>query len=577
MEQALALDILKSGACAFLTGQAGTGKSYTLGLYIKYLKKKRIRYAVTASTGIAASHLDGSTIHSWSGMGVSESLTHEKLDSIKRKKPYLADTGVLFIDEISMLHAKQLSMVDEILRYCRENDEPFGGMQVIVCGDFFQLPPVERNVDSGNAKFCFMSPVWVNAKFKPLYLTKQYRQNGDALTDILNEIRSDCVSPDSKKILKETKTNQFEVENLTRLYTHNIDVDRINKKSLKAIDGKSFIHEWEKSGNAALCDMIANQNRLVDRFEYKIGALVMFSKNHPEQLYSNGSCGVIVDVVIDGGMSLPVVKLTSTKENIVVEPDSWKFTDANGDELASITTLPLRLAWAITVHKSQGMTLDAAEMDLSEAFETGMGYVALSRLRSLDGMRLLGLNETVFSIAPIVRKADARFLELSNELEEQFKDADFKDLHKQFYKHVFEQGCCYEARSTSSYTKKRPPVGVVAEKNAQKNKSEIVAGVNLEKLAKDKNLSLTTVVKHVALLAEKGEVDLAPFKPKENVLNAVSFAVKAYLESGKATPFFKNNPLFVKTYVNALSSETLTDLEIYSASLFLDAVGEIKA
>ncbi|MGA9271431.1 MAG: AAA family ATPase, partial [Lutimonas sp.] len=197
MNQEQALAILKSGRNTFLTGSAGTGKTYVLNQYINYLKARRIPVSITASTGIAATHLEGTTIHAWSGIGIKNSLSPRQLRDLKTKKylkKHMEKTKVLIIDEISMLHARQLDLVNQVIRSFRENEEPFGGLQLVLCGDFFQLPPIGDSSESSRDKFSFMSASWLDAKLTICYLTEQFRQSDNEFSDILNEIRSGSVS-----------------------------------------------------------------------------------------------------------------------------------------------------------------------------------------------------------------------------------------------------------------------------------------------------------------------------------------------------------------------------------------------
>lgn len=179
MQQSTALDILKSGENVFLTGSAGTGKTYVLNEYIQYLKERNVPVAVTASTGIAATHINGQTIHSWSGLGIKDEIHEEDLVKISKRKKVrtrLENTQVLIIDEISMLSGKLLTCIDQTLRYFKISPEPFGGVQIVLCGDFFQLPPVSRDIMSSSERFAFMAPIWVQADLTICYLTTQYRQ-----------------------------------------------------------------------------------------------------------------------------------------------------------------------------------------------------------------------------------------------------------------------------------------------------------------------------------------------------------------------------------------------------------------
>ncbi len=577
MNQQLALSIMKTGVNVMLTGQAGAGKTYTLNSYIEYLKKRKIKYAVTASTGIAASHLNGSTIHSWSGMGVRDELSASELDKIKEKKTGIKDTGVLFVDEISMLHSKQLILLDEILRHCRENDSAFGGIQIIVCGDFFQLPPVESaENDSGSAKYCFMSPVWLNADFKICYLTKQYRQNDDQLSTILNQIRDNSVSEESIELLKSTKDN-FLDSDVTKLYTHNENVDSINNIELSKIKGKTYSYQASFEGANFLCEMIMKQSRISSDFEYKIGALVMFTKNNEEFGYNNGTCGKVVQVIEDDELgTLPVV-LTNKGEKIIPQLEKWSFGE-DGEDVASVMQLPLRLAWAITVHKSQGMTLEGAEIDLGKAFTSGQGYVALSRLKSLSGMRLIGLNDKALQIYSLVRKADSRFRELSCSLEDFYKSHDFSDAQKKFLKYLRENGYIVTGtRSRSGFKQGKSKVISSISKHKIHNKESIDSCLKFDiaELAKTNNISISAVVRNIEQnKISNRDLDILYLKPKESVTNAVSKAIKAYVGLGKETPFRKNNALFLKNFIKMNTGESLSEVEIYSSFLFLNNSGE---
>ena len=233
MNQDKALAILKSGQNVFLTGSAGAGKTYVLNQYIDYLKERKVGVAITASTGIAATHINGQTIHSWSGMGIKNSITNVQLRDLGDKqylKKNMENVSVLIIDEISMLHKKQLEIVNEILMFFKENIEAFGGVQVVFSGDFFQLPPISKEEEPDTEKFCFMSRAWVEAKLTVCYLTQQFRQNDLDFNMILNQIRTRSLTKNAIAALEETMYNRLSIA--TKLYTHNADVDRINNEHL---------------------------------------------------------------------------------------------------------------------------------------------------------------------------------------------------------------------------------------------------------------------------------------------------------------------------------------------------------
>ncbi len=418
MNQEKALAILKSGKNVFLTGQAGTGKTYLLNKFIQHLKDARLKVAVTASTGIAATHIKGVTIHSWSGIGIKESLTGKDIDKLRRNEQFMdriKDTDVLVIDEISMLHKNQFNAIHYVLEACLNDPRPFGGLQVVVCGDFFQLPPVGKGNELSKDKFAFMSEAWQFADFKICYLTEQYRQTNSQLSGILNEIRDRNISKSSIELLNKAKNTKFSKKfEPTKLYTHNIDVDRINLEKLEELEGDDEFFKAKTKGDKQLVNNLKRQVLAPELLELKVGAKVMFIKNNPEKNIVNGTLGEVIKFSVK---DYPVVK-TFEGKTITVYKETWTVEDEYGDELASYKQIPLRLAWAITVHKSQGMTLDAVEMDLSKTFERGQGYVALSRLKDIKYLLLKGYNEIALEVDPLAFKADKRFKELSDELDE---------------------------------------------------------------------------------------------------------------------------------------------------------------
>jgi len=410
MTQKQALEILKMGYNVFLTGSAGSGKTFVLNQYINYLKKKKVNIGITASTGIAATHMNGITIHSWSGMGIKDKLSDKDIQKLlkrKRLKRNFDRTKVLVIDEISMLHHFQLDLVNRICRAFRQNDEPFGGMQAILCGDFFQLPPISKE----DNKVCFVneSDIWSKMNLKVCYLDEQHRHSDAKLTKVLNDIRTDNVGEDTLELLRRRyKNSNVGFPNLTKLYTHNIDVDAINSRELEKLEGEPSVYMMTSKGNRQLVEVLKRNCLAPEELILKKGALVMFIKNNFEEGYVNGTLGIVVDFNDEG---LPVVK-TNRNRIIHVTYKSWVIED-DGKIIAEITQLPLRLAWAITVHKSQGMTLDAAEVDLSKSFVEGMGYVALSRLCSLSGLKLMGLNNMALRINKTVLEMDKEFIKMS--------------------------------------------------------------------------------------------------------------------------------------------------------------------
>jgi len=413
MQQEEAFHLLTMGKNIFLTGAAGSGKTYLLNKYIHYLKENNVAVAITASTGIAATHLQGTTLHSWSGIGVKDTLTPadlEKILTIKRIKRNYKKTKVLIIDEISMLHKHQLDMVDTIARYMLNSNNAFGGMQIILCGDFFQLPPVSSSFSTKEIQFAFEAIAWKNADFHVCYLHEQHRQGDDPLLAVLNDIRSGTAGEHTKVPLRTRyKKEPQGATKATRLYSRNINVDAMNEQELTNLKGQEKIFKMTTIGFSALVEGLKKSCLALEQLKLKIGAEVMFIKNDMTGRYVNGTRCVVVG--FDKSEGWPVVK-THANEIIVASPEEWTYEE-NGIVRASITQVPLRLAWAITVHKSQGMTLDAAEIDLGDAFEPGMGYVALSRVRALSGLKLMNLNEMALTVHPKILEQDNVFKALS--------------------------------------------------------------------------------------------------------------------------------------------------------------------
>lgn len=436
MEQQTALNILKAGHNVFLTGSAGTGKSYTLKQYVAYLRRNKIPVAVTASTGIAATQLNGSTIHSWAGIGIKDYLTALDISKVVNnhfKSQVILKTKVLIIDEISMLHLKQLGLVNTMLKAVRKNNLPFGGIQVILTGDFFQLPPVGKDNETNREKFCFMSPAWAEAAFKVCYLDKQFRQSEGDLIEVLNSIRSQTVTQDQIDLLLDTELNDELDSNPLHLFTHNVSVDLINAQKLNELQEELHTFKAHEIGPDALLKTLKNSVRAPDVLELKIGAKVMFVKNHPDGTYANGTQGTVDKFVTVDNKKIPVI--VSKGRSIIAHPESWSIDDENGKPLAIFEQIPLRLAYAITIHKSQGMTLQEAEINLSRTFEMGQGYVALSRLQSIEGLRLTGINASSLLLDPLAIKADTRFQELSSEIEDEFVEINL-EAHQAFLQSV---------------------------------------------------------------------------------------------------------------------------------------------
>jgi len=445
MTQSQALSILKTGANVFLTGEPGSGKTHLQNEYIKYLRDNSIEPAITASTGIAATHIGGMTVHSWSGIGIKTKLEKNDLNKIKASQYIvrrITKAKVLIIEEISMLTGDTLSMVDTVCREIKQNSKPFGGIQVIFAGDFFQLPPVVRRevnentqttfINKSSSIFAFDSPSWKELNPTVCYLTEQHRQEDDDFLELLSAIRRNIFNDQHLSHIEKRKIDSFDyaqnksMTNIPKLFSHNADVDRINDEVLASIPGKQNTFIISVQGPDPLVAILKKGCLSPEILYLKIGASVMFTKNNPKQGFVNGTLGVVDE--FDKISGNPIVKIRSGRK-IEVEPMDWSIEE-NGKVRASISQLPLRLAWAITVHKSQGMSLDEAVMDLSQVFEFGQGYVALSRVRRLSGLYILGWNEQTFQVHPEILTKDKEFRLDSSIIEEMFNKISTSELQK---------------------------------------------------------------------------------------------------------------------------------------------------
>lgn len=509
MKQEEALNILKMGHNVYLTGEAGSGKTYVLNNYISWLKEKKIKTAVTASTGIAATHLDGSTIHSWSGIGVKDFITPTILDQLEQKRNIwnrFQETEVLIIDEISMLPGSFLDMCDIVARHLKRiPDKPFGGLQIVLCGDFFQLPPIKKN------DYAFQSRIWSELQLVICYLKEQYRQEDYEFLELLSSIRSAKINEKHKKYLFQKCRSYNHNHNLLCLYTHNEDVDKLNEEHLNIIKTKEYFFEMTSKGKDFYVDSLKKGCLAPEVLRLKEGAKVMFVKNDPKGTYVNGTQGTVIGF----NNNIPLVK-TNFGTIVFATPVSWK-KEEDEKVLAEIKQIPLRLAWAITIHKSQGMTLDEAEMDLSQCFVPGQGYVALSRVKSFNGLYLKGLNQLALEVDRSVLQIDINFHKKSNQVKKRLEELSDTEIEKYQKSFIISRGGSFDVLKNNKFKK---------ESTLSKTKDFLIKGLTIEEIAKNRNLSIATIISHAEkIIEQETQIDFSYLAPNKKILSLIESAV----------------------------------------------------
>jgi ATP-dependent exoDNAse (exonuclease V) alpha subunit len=398
-----------------------------LNKFIGAARQRGRSVAVTASTGIASTHINGQTIHSWSGVGVATALTDELLKRIRpRRKKAITNTDVLVIDEVSMMSAWLLDMVDHVCRNLRNNPTPFGGLQVVLSGDFFQLPPVTRGSRAGTLVdplteqlrrtyfdagknpdgFVTQSFAWDQMNVQVCYLTEQHRQDDGQLLTVLTDIREGGVTQEDHNVLRE-RIGVRPKDDLVavHLFPVNRQADTLNDAKLADLSESEHAFDATFAGPGPLIDRLRKNVLAPEHLVLKKGAAVMALRNDQEHQFVNGSLGKVTGFAKESKGGWPIVEFDNG-HTVIMKPADWQMMDGE-TVLASVSQVPLRCAWAITIHKSQGMTLDRAVMNLRRTFAPGMGYVALSRVEALDGLYLDDISENAFLVSPEAVSLDA--------------------------------------------------------------------------------------------------------------------------------------------------------------------------
>ena len=558
--QQIALKILKSGQNLFLTGSAGTGKTYVLHEYISYLKSRKIIPTIVAPTGIAASHLQGQTIHSFFSLGIRDGIDEYFIKKLLEKK-YLQTRfnklKVLIIDEISMVSPNIFSSLDMILQAFKQNDKPYGGVQVVLSGDFFQLPPISKNSDG--KKFAWQSPSWKELDLQTAYLQKKFRQDDDQLIFILDEIRGGKISQTTYDILNSRLHKELDIEfTPTKLYTHNLDVDRINNQELNKLPLEPHNFKYISEGAKSNIEKLFKSSLVQEELILKKDAVVMFIKNNPEKFIVNGTTGVVIDFSKD---DLPIVKL-STGYIVKVEYEDWTQENDKGKIVSKISQIPLKLAWAITIHKSQGMTLDAAQIDLSKTFEVGQGYVALSRIKNIDGLQLLGYNDTALTVDSLILSIDDRIKQSSLKAKNKILDYKENELKAIELSYIKSLDGLINIEDIAKEKEKLNSKKIIEPKLLTHHKTKLLidSSQSLVELAKKREVSIGTIINHISLLKkEDANLDISSYMPSLEIINLINKAILDIKKQNNQDDFSEDGNVRLRPIFNKLNGKASYD------------------
>lgn len=423
------LSRLLNGENLFISGPAGSGKTTIINKFIEVLDADtdgKANVAVTASTGIAASLIGGKTIHSWSGIGISTDPFDKRNvpPQCWARRDGIVAADVLIIDEISMLPYYLFEKLNALMKYFRRSSKPFGGVQLVLLGDFMQLPPVSKGnekIEVTNASgekekialdtgFCIGKPAWKEAKMRHLYMDKTHRATDKKLKYVLHKISTNSVDDIARKLINARKGDESMADpnkTYTRLYTTNSNVDKFNQQEYLANPNPEKVFSYYSEGEDKYVKQLLKSNNIPELLKLKVGTKVMLTANVNlmGEFLPNGSLGVVTKFL--GGH---VYVRFNNGETYEVPANGYRHSIketiklSNGSDLvferdvATVNQLPLKLAYAITVHKSQGQTFDGVICDLSKCFTPGLGYVALSRVRSLDDLIVLDVNERAYKV-----------------------------------------------------------------------------------------------------------------------------------------------------------------------------------
>ncbi len=394
-EQQHALELLGSGENIFLTGGAGSGKSYLIRHFMQQLDPKQT--PILASTGAAAVLLGGRTFHSFFGLGIMEGgvdATFERASKDHRLLNRIKNAEGVIVDEISMIPGAALMTAEAIAKKAKGSKLPWGGMRIICVGDFAQLPPVTR---TGSRDWAFRNEVWQQSGFQVCQLSHNQRVQDNDFLDILSDVRYGKVTPRVFDFLSQKVRLHDEEDSGIRLFGRRDMSEEFNKKKLKEINQDEIVIDSIYIGSEKHIETLMKVAPVPQKLTLKIGCRVIFLQNDPQKRWINGTRGVVVKIDPD--------KITIKKDQgreVSVEKATFSLQDAEGKVNATVIQFPLNLAYATTIHKSQGATLDELWCDLRSLWEPGQAYVALSRLSDANGLKLVGWNPRSIIVDPNV-------------------------------------------------------------------------------------------------------------------------------------------------------------------------------
>jgi ATP-dependent DNA helicase PIF1 len=466
-EQKYAYNKFVNGENIFITGPGGTGKTRLVQYLVNYAKSDNKHVQVCAMTGCAAVLLqcNARTLHSWSGIKLAKGPKNKVIESVLKSKHAVKawrSAKILILDEISMLSKKVFEIIEELGRLTRKSSTPFGGLQIVFVGDFYQLPPIGSDGEPDTEQFCFESPMW-NIVFKQenhIELKTMFRQKDPNYIDILMQIRKGSIDEDKRKTLRDYLNREYDSEKNngcipTKLFAIRSKVDFVNSQMFSKIQEKEYILDYkpkvdcltyldsgkiippllmQKCNSLPITDKESELDQMINNCQcnkilrIKKGAAVMCTINlDMDNGICNGSQGIIIDIIENGSEITPVVKFS----NGLIKRVSHHYWQSEDYPSLAIGQYPLTLAWALTIHKIQGATLSMAEIDIGKSiFEYGQTYVALSRIQSLDGLYLSAFEPEKIRANPVVTEFYNKILPITAEIKGAFE----KTLDKFEYK-----------------------------------------------------------------------------------------------------------------------------------------------